>query len=810
MSSEARLVLRGEGPAFRARPAARAITSALPEFKRRYWLFVAALTYVCLGAARTGGGLLPWLALAVLPVLLWEVFRRTEPRPGDDRSAAEARGAARAAFWGAAMLVAARTGAAGEPALDAAANLGAGVAAAGSLVTLARLPASSGLLLEPRSARSLDAAIFTGFLWGIATALPATHAILPASTRRFDPLLIDYATTSAGLGSLLVMAAATLRLRFLRRLELGVGDRARSASAVCITAFLVAVPASWLDVAAPDRVLPAAVAISSGLTAWAATTGEATLVTRLLRGALAVTILGAPLLIAATLLTRYVPSYAPAVALISGLLAVGVGIVARNVARPLGPEQSRWLSALDQAARDALQPEPSAALRAALVALGKVGTTPEVRAEIWQRDPAEVLSVDVAGYLHTAHSEAPERLYELGAREPERTLRADVLQSLSVRRPEVRGLIAWFEARAGYSATLIVDDDGPIGFVLLPRAARTSPLTLEEARAARLLADRISSLLAVASALSRSREREVQATRRADAVDDECRRLEHIIGGSAERNRAHAVRLARPALTSAFSAAAREALSELERLGKLQSLLALVVPPGTDAVAFGAHFHLSSPNADGPFVVSDAATPEEQSEERWSEQQRSPLSLADGGTLLILNVLALAPAAQEALALALSRRAAHAPRSGVLPPAVVLALPRPVEQVVQEGRLSGNLARWVKEAELSLPRLRDRSEDLRALVLRHLALSTVELGKDAIGIDTAALRMLVEHGWPGNEAELSAVLQRAASGVFGRNLSTEDLERSGFKPEPVAIEDEPEPLPRAPRRRASSRAPRAR
>ncbi len=782
----------------------------MPQFKQRYWLSVAALAYVGLGAARSGGGILPWLALLVLPLGLWEVFRRTQSRPGDDSSAAEARGAARATFWGAALLVAARTGAAGAPALDAAANLGAGTAAVGSLITLSRLPAQGGLLQAAKSARSLDAAIFTGFLWGIATALPAAYAILPAATRRFDPLLIDYASTSAGIGTLLVMVAATLRLRLLRRLELGVGDRARSASAVCAAALLVAVPAAWLDVAAPDRVLPAAVALSAAITAWTATTAEATRVTRLLRGALAVTILGAPLLVLATLLTRHFPTYAPAVTLLSGLAAIGVGLAGRTVARPLGPEQSRWLRAMHQASLDALQPEPNEALRTALVSLGRIGEGAEARAEIWQRNPGEVLNVDIAGYLHVMRAEAPARLYELAESEPERTLRADVLQALEVRRPDVRGLLGWLLAREAYSATLIVDEDGPIGFVLLPRAKRTSPLTLEEARAARLLADRISSLLSVAAALSRSRERETAAKTRADAVDDECHRLEHIISGSTARNRARALLLARPALTAAFSAAARDALIALERLGTQRSMVLLLAAPGVDAVAFAAHFHLSSARSGGPLVVVDAAVTDEQREERWSDEQSSPLSLADGGTLTILNVLALPLPSQEVVALALSRRAAHAPRSSVLPPGVVLVLPRSAETLIAEGRLSATLALWFQDGEASLPCLKDRPEDLRALVLQQLALASVEFGQDPIGIDAGALRLLVEHRWPGNEAELSALLRRAVAEVNGRNLTSSDFQACGFRP--VAAGPSLEELAAEPasRRRASRRAPRLR
>lgn len=779
---------------------------------RNYWLLSAALAYTCLGAARSGGGVLPWLALFVLPLALGEVFRRTESMPGDDRMALEARAAVRASFWGGALLVAARTGVDARPGLDAAANLGAGAASVGALLALARLRSVGGLLEPTRSARSLDASMFVGVLWGVATAVPAAYAVLPAPRLRFDPLIIDYVTTSAGIGTLLVMVVATLRLRWIRRLELGIGDRSRSAFALSVAAFTVAVPAAWLDVAPPDRLLPAAVAVASSACAWAASAREATLVTRFLRGLLALTMLGAPLLVGATSLAQLLPNYAPAVVLAAGLLAIGVGLIAHAVARPLGPEQSRWLVALDQAARDALQPEPNAALRAALIALAKLSSTSDARPEIWQRDPPEVMSVDIAGYLHVARAEAPERIYELGLAEPEHTLRADALRALRVRRPDVRGVLGWLETRGAYSATIISDEDGPIGFILLPQAGRRAPLSLEEARAARLLAERISSLLAVAAALSRSRDRELAAVSRADAVDDECRRLEHIIQGAADRNRAHSERLARPARMAAYSGAASSTLQSLEQLAARTPLVALIVPPGSDPVGYAAHLHLASPRASGPLIVVDCAAPEEQVLDRWQGEDKSPLNLADGGTLTLLNVLALPLETQETVAIALSRRAAHSPRSSILPPGVVIALPSPAAELVEQGRLSANLARWFDGSSQRLPRLSERAEDLRSLALDVLAKKSLELSKEPLGIDSAALRLILEHAWSNNEAELVDVLGRAAQIAKGPVLRKDDLEALGFKPDlsPPAPDFTPAPATATTRRRSSRRAPRTR
>src|SRR5690606_40393180 len=43
---------------------------------RHFWFSVLALGYVCMEAARAGGGASPWVAMALLPLLLAEAFRR--------------------------------------------------------------------------------------------------------------------------------------------------------------------------------------------------------------------------------------------------------------------------------------------------------------------------------------------------------------------------------------------------------------------------------------------------------------------------------------------------------------------------------------------------------------------------------------------------------------------------------------------------------------------------------------------------------------------------------------------------------------
>jgi hypothetical protein len=772
----------------------------LPFRARSFWLSAAAVAYVCFGAlANAEAPLLPLVGLFALPLWLAVVWRRTErTEVGPRRVEVSALSAVRACHFGAALWVAARLGAPGHSSLDAAANLGTAVAAIAALVTLARLPMEGGMLLPARSTRSLDAAAFAGLLWGVAVALPATRALF-ASDVVLDPLTVDYATTTAGIASLLVLVAAAFRLRVQRRLEIGVADRVFGALSLSLTAVTVALPVALADIAAPDRVLPAAVLASSLACAGVATVREPTRVSAALRGVLAVMILGVPSALFIAVAARAFPIHAATITLAGSAIAVVVGVLARDVARPLGPEQSRWLDAIERASQGALQPDPDAAIRAALAELRTASGDPNAKPELWRSPPDEVLSVDIAGYLHVTRGKAPDALYTLAMMEPERTLRADVLRALEVRRPDVRPLLAWFDARRAFSATLVVDEEGPLGFLLLPRAQRQSVMTLEEARAIRILGDRISALLAVSSALARSRERELAATSQAREFGAERDRLERIIELGSGRHRAFAELIARPVRIATYSPAARFAVDEIERRGRSLTALALLSPPGVDAAGWAAVAHLASPNAGGPLVIVDAATALLHDEEHWQDPRVSPLSLADGGTLVVLDAPALPRSVQDLVARALDRRTDA--ETAVRSPNLIISVREPLASLSVQGRLSQRLFARIGDSFDALPGLVARPEDLRTLVLDRLAGVGMRGRGEPLGIDAAALALFLEHKWPGNDVELEDVLVRAAEVAAGPVVTTANLATIGFKHEPEPAKA-PAPAPE-PRKRRS-------
>ncbi len=330
------------------------------------------------------------------------------------------------------------------------------------------------------------------------------------------------------------------------------------------------------------------------------------------------------------------------------------------------------------------------------------------------------------------------------------------------------------------SFTLLNDEDGPLGALLLPVGARTHPLTLEEVRALRALADRLTALFSVSSALARSHARQLDAEEGAERERQRALHLAHLVASASGRNETLAQKAARHALVAPYSAAARRALEELERLGKQGTPIGLLSPVGVDPVPYAALVHGAGTRSRGPFVAVDAAGPDEQRPSSWQDPQNSPLCLADGGTLFIASVSALALETQAFLAEALSHRRSPAGHDAPLDLALVVSVPATVDSLVASGHLHPELADCLGDRAVPLPPLSARADDLRALFLDRLARIGMRLKGRPIGLDPRALGRLVEHAWPGNEVELDDVLTRAVAIVDGEVLTSGHLDQIGF------------------------------
>jgi transcriptional regulator with AAA-type ATPase domain len=747
------------------------------------------VSYVLVAALRASPskewGILALLALPPLLLVVWA--RSVPPSRGEDWVSPITRTSMRACGFGGALLAAARVAPPGSAVFDAVATAGTTLASTASLVAIARIAPLGGILVVPKRAQRPYAAIAVALVGALATSVALAQAILPTGPFA-EAWMVEAAATTSAAASLAVTILTAWSLRRLRRLDLGASERLSAALTLGWVALVVGVPASFIRVAPPSHVLPVAAWLAAFATSAACLARDPTFVARAQRILVAVTILGAPAALFAASLASQIPREAGLIALVAVALGIVIGLAGIPIARPLGPEQSRWIDAINGALRAALRSDPETAITSTLATLRQAFGPSSATPELWRVDPPTLMTVDRAGYPHAESGlVAPEQLFELAEREPEQTIRTEVLETLEVRRTDIRPALEWLRSRGAMSFTLLTDEEGAIGALVLPVANRTHPLTLEEVRTLRTLADRLTALLGVSSALARAQAREVEARRTADREEDRALRLEHQMASGTERHEALTRKLAKSARLAAYSPAARLAVETLERLGEIGAPVSLLTPPGIDPIPYAAVVHNSGARRSGPFVVVDAAGAEEQLESTWRDGVASPVCLADGGSLVILSVASLSAGTQAFLAGVLSERRSPAGHPTPLEMSLIVSVPTTVDTLAATGQLDPLLADRLGDRAVPLPPLSARAEDLRPLFVDRLARLGVRLRGRPMGLDPRALGRLVEHGWPGNEVELDDVLTRAVAIADADVLTSAHLDQIGFVSSPPAV-----------------------
>lgn len=197
---------------------------------------------------------------------------------------------------------------------------------------------------------------------------------------------------------------------------------------------------------------------------------------------------------------------------------------------------------------------------------------------------------------------------------------------------------------------------------------------------------------------------------------------------------------------------------------------------GTGKALLAQAMHRFSRRGDGAFVAVDCdASPDLFSGAipDGSILAGDPQSLwrsANRGTLLLEEIAALSPDSQNRLAARLGGRVALA-ESDVRLMATSLV---PLDKAVGDGRLRAELLARLQGTTITLPPLRERPEDVPALVT-HFAQQVASRTGRPVSITPQALAGLQAYGWPGNVRELRQVVERAAT------LSpTGKLDRSDF------------------------------
>jgi DNA-binding NtrC family response regulator len=186
--------------------------------------------------------------------------------------------------------------------------------------------------------------------------------------------------------------------------------------------------------------------------------------------------------------------------------------------------------------------------------------------------------------------------------------------------------------------------------------------------------------------------------------------------------------------------------------------------------------HQLSPRADRPFVaINCSAIPETLMESEIfghekgaftgaAERRIGCFELADGGTLLLDEIGEMPAPTQAKLLRVLEDRKVRRLGSKTETPVdvrVLAATNKDPEQAVSRGYLRQDLYFRLNVFHIHLPALRDRKEDLPALVEQILEDLNAKHGRQVRGINAEVAELFQGYSWPGNVRELRNVLERA-------------------------------------------------
>ncbi|MCH2450035.1 MAG: sigma-54 dependent transcriptional regulator [Gracilimonas sp.] len=106
---------------------------------------------------------------------------------------------------------------------------------------------------------------------------------------------------------------------------------------------------------------------------------------------------------------------------------------------------------------------------------------------------------------------------------------------------------------------------------------------------------------------------------------------------------------------------------------------------------------------------------------------------------------------------------------------IIAATSLDLEKEIREERFRMDLYHRINVAQVDLPPLRKRVEDIPLLVSHFLELQSWQLKRDSIEMDPEALEVLKYYHWPGNVRELQNVLKKTLVMTQNNPIGVEDL-----------------------------------
>jgi Nif-specific regulatory protein len=243
-------------------------------------------------------------------------------------------------------------------------------------------------------------------------------------------------------------------------------------------------------------------------------------------------------------------------------------------------------------------------------------------------------------------------------------------------------------------------------------------------------------------------------------------------------------------LVSGASPLMQEVIRLARSVAVAHSTVLLLGESGTGKEVMARAIHHWSPRVEQPFVAVNcvALTPELLESELFGHekgaftgaiaQKKGKFELADGGTIFLDEIGDLASHLQAKLLRVLQEREFQrvgGTRDIRVNVRVIAATNRDLRRAMQTGTFREDLYYRLNVVSISLPPLRDRREEIPALIDHFTARYCNDMKRALLTIDPAAMELLRTYRWPGNVRELQNVIERAVVLSLGPTITGTDF-----------------------------------
>jgi DNA-binding NtrC family response regulator len=217
-------------------------------------------------------------------------------------------------------------------------------------------------------------------------------------------------------------------------------------------------------------------------------------------------------------------------------------------------------------------------------------------------------------------------------------------------------------------------------------------------------------------------------------------------------------------------------IHEAERAASAQVSVLITGETGTGKNVLAQEIRNMGPRAAKPFIpINCPALPDTMIESELfgheagaftGAQKKKPglIEIADGGVLFLDEISSTKPEMQAKLLRVLEERSFR--RVGGVKEIsvdiqILAASNRDLKAMMKEGSFREDLYYRLKVLDLHLPPLRERKDEIPALVGAFIRQNNLQMGNSVTGVTPRAMKALKSHDWPGNIRELNHTIQRA-------------------------------------------------